>query len=130
MVHSARKSDAARGRLTVRFFLSASLVFLGLPGSYAQAGDPSKGKEIFTTQCAACHGNSAKGDGPTATAMGMKLPDLSNKAYLDKLGDQHLKKVIREGGAAVGKSPMMPPFGSLGDKDVEDVIAYIRSLAK
>ncbi len=62
--------------------------------------------------------------------MNPKPKDLGDKAYMAKLDDAHLAKVITKGGAAVGKSPLMPPFASLGDGDVQNVIAHIRSLSK
>jgi mono/diheme cytochrome c family protein len=35
------------------------------------------------------------------------------------------------GGAAVGKSPTMPPWGgALSDGDINNVVAFIRSLSK
>ena len=38
--------------------------------------------------------------------------------------------MISEGGAAVGKSPLMAPWGgTLNDEQIEDVVAFIRSLA-
>ena len=41
-----------------------------------------------------------------------------------------LHNIITKGGAAVGKAPMMPPFAQLKEQEVNDVVAYIRSLAK
>ena len=64
-------------------------------------------------------------------ALNPKPKDLSDKAYNGSLKDDYLVKVIKGGGQAVGKSPMMPNVGStLKDGEVADVIAYIRSLAK
>ena len=45
------------------------------------------------------------------------------------LKDQYLFNLIQKGGAAVGKSPFMTP-AKLKDGEIQDVIAYIRSLAK
>lgn len=96
----------------------------------AEAGDAAKGKEIFTKSCGSCHGNTGKGDGVAAAALNPKPKDLSDKAYMAKLDDAYLAKVITKGGAAVGKAPMMPPFGSLSKQDIQNVIAYIHSLSK
>lgn len=42
-----------------------------------------------------------------------------------------MKKIVNEGGQAVGKSPLMPPMGgALKDDDVENVISYVRSLVR
>jgi cytochrome c oxidase cbb3-type subunit 3 len=49
---------------------------------------------------------------------------------MNALSDEHLFKVIKEGGPAVGKSPLMTPWGgTLSDDDIHDVVAYIRSIA-
>ena len=45
--------------------------------------------------------------------------------------DAHLKKVIKEGGPAVGKSPLMAPFGAaLTDAQVDELVAYIKTFKK
>lgn len=90
-------------------------------------GDPAKGKEIFQTNCATCHGPEGKGDGPAAAALSPKPRNLSDAEYVSKLSNEHLFKVISEGGASVGKSPMMAAWGGiLSENDILNVIAYIR----
>ena len=94
-------------------------------------GNPAKGKDLYTKHCAGCHGPAGKGDGPAAAALNPKPTDLTGKAYMAGLKDQYLFDLIQKGGAAVGKSPLIPPFGSkLKDGEIRDVIAYLRSLAK
>jgi mono/diheme cytochrome c family protein len=107
-------------------------IAVALTSSLALAqGDPAKGKELFTKHCGACHGPSGKGDGPAAAALTPKPADLTNKAYVAGLTDQYLFDIIQKGGAAVGKSPLMAPFGSrLKDGELRDVIAHLRNLAK
>lgn len=111
---------------------AAILAMVVLAGGVAQAGgDAAKGKAAFQQYCASCHGPAGKGDGPMGAAMNPKLKDLSDKAFNGSMKDDYLVKLIKEGGQAVGKSPMMPKMGgALKDSDVADVIAYIRSLAK
>jgi mono/diheme cytochrome c family protein len=36
-----------------------------------------KGPDLFRAHCAACHGSGAKGDGPLASALKAKVPDLT-----------------------------------------------------
>ena len=49
---------------------------------------------------------------------------------MNPLTDEFLFKVIKEGGASVGKSPLMAPWGgSLSDAQIVDVVAYVRTLA-
>lgn len=49
---------------------------------------------------------------------------------MNALSNEYLFKVIDEGGAAVGKSPLMAPWGgSLTDAQIWDVVAFVRTLA-
>jgi len=90
-------------------------------------GDPAKGKEKFELICASCHGPGGKGDGPAAAALDPKPRDLSDPAYVSTLTDEHIFKTVKEGGASVGRSPLMPAWGgTLTDDDIWNVIAYVR----
>ena len=93
----------------------------------ATKGDPAKGKEKFELICASCHGPGGKGDGPAAAALDPKPRDLSDPAYVSTLTDEHIFKTVKEGGASVGKSPLMPAWGgTLTDDDIWNVLAYVR----
>ncbi len=89
--------------------LVAVLLF---PALVLAQGNPAKGKDLYTKDCAACHGPTGKGDGPAAAALNPKPADFTNKAYIAGLKDQYLFDVVQKGGPAVGKSPLMAPFGS------------------
>ena len=94
-------------------------------------GDPAKGKASFDQMCASCHGPSGKGDGPAAAALNPKPRDLTDKGYVNGLKDDYITKLVKGGGQAVGKSPLMPPMGgALKDDDVENIVAYVRTLGK
>lgn len=99
------------------------------PPGAAEKGEPTPtGKAAYATYCLTCHGQGGKGDGPAAAALDPKPRDLSDRAYMAQLDDQYLFHVISKGGAAVGKSPLMPP-AALGEQDIQHVIAYLRTLA-
>ena len=102
---------------------------LMLAPAMVYAGNAQKGKTIFDQTCATCHGAMGKGDGAAAAALNPKPRDLSNKAYMSKLKDADIAKILKGGGPAVGKSPLMPPYAG-SDADIQDLIAYIRTLAK
>jgi len=92
-----------------------------------QKGDPAKGKEIFESSCAACHGPEGKGDGPAAAALEPKPRDLTNAEYVSTLSNEHIFKVISEGGASVGLSPIMAAWGGiLSENEIWNVIAFLR----
>ena len=48
---------------------------------------------------------------------------------MNQLTHDHLAKVIKNGGVAVGKSQIMPAHADLSDQQVEDVVAFVRTLA-
>jgi cytochrome c2 len=84
-------------------------------------GDAAKGKTVFS-RCAICHGNSGEGNEAIGKALGVTLPGLGSKE-VQALDDSALKKVILE-----GKGKMQPV--NLSDAEVDDVIAFLRSLKK
>ena len=102
-----------------------------IPSLVLAQGSVEKGKSIFARYCVGCHGPAGKGDGPAAAALSPKPRDLTDKPYMVGLKDQYLFELIQKGGAAVGKSPLIPALGSqLKDGEIRDVIAHLRSLAR
>lgn len=95
----------------------------------AQAGDPEAGQQPFQQLCATCHGATGKGDGPASAALNPKPRDMSDSEWQAEVDDDYLRTVIRDGGRAVGLSQMMTPFGgALNEQQLEDVVAFIRTL--
>ncbi|HEY8154284.1 MAG TPA: cytochrome c [Myxococcota bacterium] len=94
------------------------------------APDAARGKLQFESYCVSCHGPRGEGDGPVAASLDPKPARLGDRAYMSGKTDDYLFGVIKNGGASVGRSPMMAPWGgSLSDAQIRDVIAYVRSLA-
>jgi mono/diheme cytochrome c family protein len=85
-------------------------------------------KEIFASRCTTCHGADGKGDGPAAAALNPKPRDFTDAAWQKTLSDEAIDKIIIGGGAAVGKSPMMPPNPDLANKP--DVVKGLRVLVR
>lgn len=111
------------------FTLVAGIAALCMISGQAQAGDAEAGKAKFQQFCATCHGPAGAGDGPASAALRPKPRALNDGEWQATVDDDYLKKVITEGGAAVGLSPMMTPWGhALKGEDLENVVAYIRSL--
>jgi mono/diheme cytochrome c family protein len=98
----------------------------------AAAASPNvaKGATLYAANCASCHGPRGDGDGPVAVALVPKPAKHHDGAYMNKLTNEHLFRVIKEGGPSVGKSPLMAPWGGmLSDKQIWDVVAFVRSIA-
>lgn len=84
---------------------------------------------LFAVNCARCHGEDGAGQGPDASLLGVELPDFTSLEYQSGTSAERLYDVIAEGGAAVGISPMMPPWdGALSSQEIEHLVRYIESL--
>jgi mono/diheme cytochrome c family protein len=107
-------------------------LILALPrmGSVSWAQNQAEGKKIYLAYCSSCHGERGKGDGMAAASLPAKPSDHTNGAIMNRLSDQFLLDIIAKGGGAVGKSSFMPSWGAaLNEKQLRDVVAYIRALA-
>jgi len=109
--------------------LSITFIVIMTIASFAEEkGDAAEGKTQFLNMCVACHGAEGKGDGVAAAALDPKPRDLSDAAYLSTLSNEHLYKVISEGGPSVGLSPTMTAWGGvLSEQQIWDVIAFIHT---
>jgi mono/diheme cytochrome c family protein len=102
---------------------------------HANAGETDAGKQAYEVNCASCHGMAGKGDGPISAALNPKPRDFSVgdfKLDANKSGspgqDEDLKLVIQKGGMAYGGSPLMAGWPTLSDQQIDQIIAYIRTL--
>jgi len=85
------------------------------------------GKQIYTDNCATCHGDSGKGDGPGGASLNPKPSNLVT--LLPAKQDDFVFWVISAGGAAAGKSASMVSWsGTLSDEEIWQTIAYVRTL--
>ena len=64
-------------RLTRAAALGVVGAALAIAPSALAAGDAAKGKTLFETNCASCHGTSGKGDGPVAASLTRPPSDLT-----------------------------------------------------
>jgi cytochrome c553 len=81
----------------------------------SSTGNAARGRELFATNCAVCHGPSGEGTSIAPSA-------LNDAALLGDRTDEDLAGAIRKGVA-----DKMPPFPELSDEDVRDLIAFHRS---
>jgi len=101
-----------------------------LSGVRSWAQDPAEGRKLYATYCATCHGDKGKGDGAAAKSLPAKPADHTNGAVMNQLNDKFLTELITKGGGAVGKSSFMPAWsGALNEKQIRDLVVFIRSLA-
>jgi mono/diheme cytochrome c family protein len=94
--------------------------------------DMAAAREVFNSRCSACHGTSGRGDGPGAAALTPKPRNYTDATWQASVSDEQIKKTILLGGAAVGKSPIMPGSPDLDSKPevVEGLVKIVRSFGK
>ena len=87
------------------------------------------GKQVWGHYCQTCHGETGAGDGFNAFNLDPHPRDLSDPAFQKKKSDADLREAVKRGGAGVGLSPLMPPWGhTLSTREIEQVLLYVRSL--
>jgi mono/diheme cytochrome c family protein len=82
-------------------------------------------RKLFNTKCVVCHGDHGAGDGPGAAALNPKPRAFGDPTWQASVTDEHIRKTIVEGGAAVGKSPAMAANPDLADKP-EQLTALVK----
>ncbi|MEO6750861.1 MAG: c-type cytochrome [Opitutus sp.] len=83
----------------------------------------ARGKQLYVTVCAACHGTKGDGDGPAAAAM-EKHPGVLSGPMMGEHSDGALFWKIKE-----GRAPM-PPFEAVFPVSQRwDIVNYIRTLS-
>jgi len=82
-----------------------------------------RGKRVFKTQCALCHGEKGDGKGDLATEMKLTLPDFTKSDTLANRTDGELFAIV-----GTGKDPMPGQKGRLTDQHIWNLVNYLRAL--
>jgi mono/diheme cytochrome c family protein len=93
------------------------LIFAALTASSVWAADSDAGKTVYATKCKTCHGADGEGNPAIAKAMKVELKPLSATTA-------DVKDVVTKG---QGK---MKPVTSVTGADLDNVVAYVKSLKK
>jgi len=92
------------------------------------AAAKEEAQKYYATICITCHGPKGDGDGVGAAALPTKPRKFSDPAWQKSVKNAEIEKAILEGGASIGKSPLMPPNPALKDKP--EVIAGLREMVR
>ncbi|MDQ6976127.1 MAG: cytochrome c [Mariprofundaceae bacterium] len=99
------------------------------PFASAEAGE--KAKDNYRVYCIQCHGMQGDGMGLNIRDMSVQPRDHTDVKSMASRTDTELFKVIKEGGVAINKSSLMPPWGdTLSDDEIHDLVQYLRTLCK
>jgi cytochrome c oxidase cbb3-type subunit 3 len=79
-------------------------------------GDEIAGARTFSTNCSGCHGSDGRG--------GERAHNIATAREVMALSDNDLVAILRNGITGSG----MPAFAYLGNKGIDDVVAYLRTL--
>ena|ERR1700761_8825625 len=111
----------------------AAVAVLSGASGVAEAADAAHGKQVFAA-CAACHSDKPDAIGPSLRGVfGRKSGSLQDFRYSNAMmranltwNEDNLRAYIKDPQAKVPGNRM--PFGGLQDeKDVDDVIAYLKT---
>ena len=106
--------------------IGSILVMLFVPHPVPKTA--SGGQRLYLTHCATCHGADGRGSW-RATIFLMRPGNLADPRLMDRLPDDYLFTLIKNGGATIGK-PGMPSFGyHMKDDEIRELIRYLRTLA-
>jgi mono/diheme cytochrome c family protein len=85
------------------------------------------GQELYSQNCATCHGEFGEG-GPNPSRAGDIIFPISTEEYLKTRDDFTLRSIIAQGQPNFGMSPFGSAFGGpLDDEQVDAIVAFIRS---
>lgn len=90
-----------------------------------------EGRALYRHYCLNCHGEEGRGDGFNAYNLDPKPRSLADSTFQAQHSDSDLTAAIRSGGAAVGLSTGMPPWGrTLDERQIHNLVVYLRTLTE
>ncbi len=108
-------------RITV---MVAAVALLAASSAWAESA-----RENYRTYCVQCHGLKGNGMGVNIRDMSVQPRDHTDAKAMSGRSDADLFKVIKEGGLAINKSVLMPPWGdTFTDREIKDLVQYLRDL--
>ena len=104
-------------------------VFRNLAQEEGLTRQQTLGKQLFLHYCATCHGDRGEGDGQNAYNLDPMPPDF--KETLKSHPPSYWRQIVEGGTAAVGLSPLCPPWGhELTAKQIDAIVSYMQTLSE
>ncbi len=119
---AARKPPAYLNPIHVRF--NALLGKAGAMDLPSAPLDTAAGHKLFSSNCAACHGERGLGDGRSARSLNTPPPPIGNRAGTPDLSPSLAYNVLSVG----VRGTAMPAFSSFSPQDRWNVINYVYAL--
>ena len=108
--------------IALLFLVGAVAVHVSLVAQQEESRDDdakaqtAQGRRSFNSSCAGCHGLDGRG--------GDKAPNIVGSEKVQHLSDAQISNIIANGIPGTG----MPPFHSLSEQQVREVVNYVRTL--
>lgn len=112
---------------SIAVFLLIGVVLVFSPAIEAK----ESARDNYRTYCMQCHGMQGTGMGLNVRDMSVQPRDHTDGKAMSSRTDAELFKVIKEGGFAISKSVLMPPWAdTFTDDEIRDLVSYLRDLCK
>jgi high-affinity iron transporter len=88
--------------------------------------DTARGHALYSANCASCHGDAGRGDGPASKSFGIAVPPIGDARQTPDLTPTLAYNVVSVG---IRETPM-PSFATLSPQDRWNIVNYIYSLRR
>jgi len=126
---SKRIDPETRNKTTNKMRMKKLLILsIAVLAAAALSARAAEGKALYEKACAKCHGTDGKGQ----TKMGKKygVKDYTDPKVQEELKDEAAFKAVKKGYKDKEGKEVMKPAEDMSDKDIKDVLAYLRTFKK